>query len=426
MMEPAATFSAEVSTRLDPAVLQRVGRLRWLDRWMSPWAPITVLGVFFLLYLVVVENVDCSSLWLQPLLAGFAGLCTLAWAGLMVFRALPHRFNRVRRERNAAEELLAQVEPWATKHSGALSAKTRTALAEQTVRMLEAIAQGEEILLRKACEKLAATYSGAAAKSTGQRSFDAAWGLTKALAVALAIRTIFLEPFSIPSASMLPTLDVGDRIFVNKLVYGVRVPFTNWVPFVVWREPRAGDVVVFNNPVVPDKDYIKRIVGVPGDSIEVRARALFVNGQPVDTEVVKADYRFMDRVGEGGPWRQHEGALVKETFAGQPHLVLHLGDEYPGVVEGPYEVPPGHVFVMGDNRENSEDSRYGLGGGRGLGAQFVPFGHIKGKAMVVWLSLSHGGWLSGFFDGTGLRVDRLFQPVTLCPSAPLRGSGLAP
>jgi signal peptidase I len=235
--------------------------------------------------------------------------------------------------------------------------------------------------------------------------------------VALAIRTVLIEPFRIPSGSMIPTLEIGDQIFVNKFIYGVRIPFTNYVPFRIVRAPERGDVIVFNNPVQPDKDFVKRIVGVPGDVVELKDKVVFINGKVTPTTLEHPAYRYMD---EGAGWAEFEGALSRETLGSTLHYTLRETSDPTGLHEGPWTVPENAVFVMGDNRDKSLDSRYGLGAGQHLGVQFVPYGNIKGKAMVIWISFSHGGLFSSLFGGTGLRTDRFFEPVGLCGTEPRR------
>jgi signal peptidase I len=245
-----------------------------------------------------------------------------------------------------------------------------------------------------------------AAQEPSESRRSVALGFAKYFAIALAFRALVAEPYLIPSSSMLPTLEIGDFVFINKFLYGVRIPWINRVLFPIVRRPSRGDVVVFNNPLIPDKDFIKRVVGVPGDRVEVINQVVHLNGvlqsRTSDGETTVSD---QDREGR---WQSFELHQFQETLGEVTHPVL----QYPGGRAGdfgPVTVPEGSVFVMGDNRDNSSDSRFGFGVSDQ--AAFVPYGHIKGKAVLIWLSLSHGGWGKGLFGGTGLRVDRALRVV---------------
>jgi signal peptidase I len=198
-----------------------------------------------------------------------------------------------------------------------------------------------------------------------------------AVGLALLLRAFVVEAFKIPSGSMLPTLQIGDHLFVNKYLYGLRVPLTHR-KFLEFREPRRGEVVVFIYPREEDKDFIKRIVGVAGDLIEVRQRQLFVNGRPIPRSPVAGPCHYSD-VQEGtGVWSEHRCVEYLEELDGVRYRTIYdptIG-HYPNTP--PTRVPPRSVFVMGDNRDNSHDSRF-------WGP--VPLDHIKGKAMFIWLSL---------------------------------------
>ena len=178
------------------------------------------------------------------------------------------------------------------------------------------------------------------------------------------LRSFLAEPFRIPSGSMIPTLQVGDFILVNKFSYGIRLPLSH-TKVVALGQPRRGDVVVFRYPPDPSVDYIKRVVGLPGDRIGYFDKVLYINGEPV-TRASSA--RPVDGA---GPQR----VVVEEVLDGRSHHVQwFVGSP---TVEGEVTVPEGSYFVLGDNRDNSKDSRFW---------GFVPDANIVGKAMLVWMS----------------------------------------
>lgn len=184
--------------------------------------------------------------------------------------------------------------------------------------------------------------------------------------IVLVIRSFLFEPFRIPSDSMMPTLLDGDFIFVNKFTYGLRIPVVN-TEIVALGEPQRGDVVVFRLPADPATNYIKRLVGLPGDHIVVRDKQVYVNGvrQPV-----RLDGRY-----EGFG---HTGAQIGlETLGTVTHRTLYI-PERPSY-DFDSVVPDGHYFFMGDNRDNSRDSRFPEVG-------FVPEDNVVGKAVRIWLN----------------------------------------
>jgi signal peptidase I len=187
------------------------------------------------------------------------------------------------------------------------------------------------------------------------------------------IRSFIIEPFKIPSGSMMPTLLAGDFILVNKFTYGLRVPILNNI-FVELNQPERGDVVVFHFPPDPSIDYIKRIVGVPGDRIAYRNKQLFVNGEPVDMELV-GDYQYVV-----SGLNMVTAKLYTERLSEVSHAVLIDDDSIS--IDGETEVPAGHYFAMGDNRDNSKDSRsWG----------FVPDDNLVGKAFMIWWNFDDFG-----------------------------------
>ncbi len=205
-----------------------------------------------------------------------------------------------------------------------------------------------------------------------------------ALAVAMLLRTFMFEAFKIPSGSMIPTLQVGDHIFVNKFSYGPAIP---WTQKRIWTNmpPKRGDVMVFVYPENPEQDFIKRVIALPGDKLEARGGHPIINGWEVPHCYVGV-YAYAEGQSDPNSFNsRHEGELFVEYLGAESYLTLYdrmsIGSsEY----QGPYYVEPGQAFVMGDNRNNSHDSRMWFGG-RGGG---VPFPNIKGRALFVWLSLS--------------------------------------
>ena len=193
------------------------------------------------------------------------------------------------------------------------------------------------------------------------------------LVLVLGLRSFIAEPFRIPSSSMMPTLLIGDFILVNKFAYGLRWPITN-KKFIDIGEPERGDVVVFRPPHHPREDWIKRVIGVPGDTIAYHDNQVSINGKRLPYRVE----RIYQGVGQGA---DATGATeLTEGLPGRPHFVLEHPDVPflpQGQGEGEWIVPPGHYFVMGDNRDNSEDSRFW---------GFLPEANLRGKAFLVWMN----------------------------------------
>lgn len=220
-----------------------------------------------------------------------------------------------------------------------------------------------------------------------QRILENLTSLGLALLIVFMVRSSIIEAFKIPSGSMIPTLLIGDHIFVNKFAYGLKIPFsdlvTNEPVFIVKREgPQRGDIVVFKFPKDESFYYIKRVIGVPGDQVEIKEKALLINGAPVARDLAPPDTAkavFSDL--EDPKYSPNDLELFNEHLNKTDHLMLLAKSNYMDENFGPVTVPPESYFVMGDNRDFSNDSRFW---------GFVPFKNIKGKAMVIWLSF----WLS--------------------------------
>jgi signal peptidase I len=219
-------------------------------------------------------------------------------------------------------------------------------------------------------------------------------GLFPVILVVFLLRSFLFEPFKIPSGSMIPTLLVGDLILVNKFHYGVRLPVIN--KKIIDNNPvKRGDVMVFRYPVDPRLDYIKRVVALPGDEVSYLNQKLSINGQPVVVES-KGDYydeeslrytpRFTEKLGE-----VEHSILVdprRQAYYGPDPKTFPMAENCRYTAEGmTCKVPAGHYFMMGDNRDNSQDSRYW---------GFVPDENIVGRAFFVWMNFGNLGRIGAF------------------------------
>ncbi len=207
-----------------------------------------------------------------------------------------------------------------------------------------------------------------------------------AIGLALTVRWVFFEAYVIPSSSMLPTLLVNDHIFVNKILFGIRAPFSQkW--FLQWRQPERGEVVVFKAPTEIDKYFIKRVVGTPGDQVLVENGYLYLNGKLVERTIPqshKDDWLWLSDQDFPGDAMAGGRALYvhwEEHLAQKTHSILLRKEGAQVATFGPIKVPEGQFFVMGDNRDNSFDSRSWDSQHR-----FVPKEFLIGRASWVWLS----------------------------------------
>lgn len=207
------------------------------------------------------------------------------------------------------------------------------------------------------------------------------------------LRSFVVEPFRIPSGSMLPTLENGDLILVNKYQYGIRLPVIDQKIIEVGA-PKRGDVVVFRYPVDPAVDYIKRVVGLPGDVVEYDDKVLLINGEPV-TRVRDGDYYEPDRAAYVEQYQEQLGTIAHRILlnTGAPQDLRPI-TRFPAFKNCEYRgggvrctVPDGQYFMMGDNRDNSLDSRYW---------GFVPESYLVGRAFFVWMNFSSPSRIGGF------------------------------
>lgn len=204
---------------------------------------------------------------------------------------------------------------------------------------------------------------------------DLARALVLCITAVIIVRSFIFEPFKIPSSSMVPTLKIGDHIFVSKFNYGLSFPFTKF-EMLNWGGPKRGEVIVFLFPREESLHYIKRVIGVPGDKVEFKGKDVFINGELVKKEKVEDPAEIEKATGV----REITGELYRETLGESVHYVKYSkasGNDFPRS-SPPEVVPPDKYFVAGDNRDDSYDSRsWG----------YVPRENIKGKAQMVWLSL---------------------------------------
>ena len=234
--------------------------------------------------------------------------------------------------------------------------------------------------------------------------------IIQALAIALVIRTLLFQPFNIPSGSMIPTLLIGDYVFVSKYAYG----YSNYsMPFgpdlfsgrLVASPPKRGDVAVFKFPRDNETDYIKRVVGLPGDRIQMLEGRLYINGVVVPREQI-ARAHTEDREG-----RDIEVPTYKETLpGGVEHTIIEIEGDH-GVNDNTelFVLPPDHYFMMGDNRDNSSDSRLApeLGG-----VGYVPFVNLVGRAEIIFFSVRKDEPALAFWRWPwSVRWERLFKPA---------------
>jgi signal peptidase I len=356
-----------------PAALAAVSALvlDWLGYFDGPWHVLLAFAVFAIITYAIRERLP----W---------------WSS-------PEARTSTRRIVREAKHLAKETRKMLRRHGAKLDDDVREQIAELRHRLVKALEDRETDKIVRAFRKLdvqVERHLSFARKST-LREYTESIGV--AVLIALLLRAFVVEAFKIPSGSMIPTLEVGDHIFVNKFVYGLRVPMTD--RFVRHNAaPRRGDVIVFVYPQDEAKDFIKRIVGVEGDVLEMQDGVLFVNGREVERCPVR-ELAYQERNELTGEVERQRGELFIETMdlgsdeEVRYHVLYNRVDEGTGEDWGPERVPPGQVYVMGDNRDNSHDSRRWGG---------VPLENIKGRAWVIW-------WSNGPNAGLRLRFDSIMQ-----------------
>ena len=300
-----------------------------------------------------------------------------------------------------------------TEHAGEITALEKALAAKDKAALRAAMTPLDE-----AVEELAKTRK----LDLKYQAVDGLMWVVSLVVLVFTLRTFVVQVFQIPSSSMYPTLMIGDHLFVNKFIFGLDIPFSD--DKLGTRSPSRGEVIVFAQPCTPERDYIKRVVGLAGDTIEVRCNRLYINGTPVEETLVDANCSYDDRE-EGGEWHTVACSRYRETLGGYTYETFHdadrpardplkVGDQvdFPSLsdrtlkfcgsdaltppaanqahgtivdvksgdaceLQVHYVVPEGHVFAMGDNRAHSNDSRF-------WGS--VPLANIRGKAMFIWLS----------------------------------------
>lgn len=264
-------------------------------------------------------------------------------------------------------------------------APARTAAAEN---LAAQDTQRRADLARMGIEKVDGDIEAARQKVLAQPWWlDWTAGLFPVILIVFVLRSFLFEPFKIPSGSMIPTLLVGDLILVNKYHYGIRLPVIN-TKLIANNDPQRGDVIVFRYPVDTRIDYIKRVVGVPGDEVSYLNQQLSVNGKPVPAQAL-GDYYDEDSLRYAPHFREQlgstsHGILVdpkRQQYYGPDPKSFPMADACRYSAEGVVcKVPAGHYFVMGDNRDNSQDSRFW---------GFVPDRNIVGRAFFVWMNFGN-------------------------------------
>lgn len=296
-------------------------------------------------------------------------------------------------------ELLEESRRIARARQRKLGPNALAELAALQVEARHALASGDPSRIELACQALEAsarTHRLARLRKSLLREYLEV--VLVAALVALAFRATVAETFRIPSGSMLPTLRPGDVVLVNKLAYGLRLPFVG--PITAQASPEVGDVVVFRDPRAPGAVMVKRVAGVAGDTLELRDETVLIDGEPQDRALAAARFEFWNFRDDLRYWHPQTGALYVETLGGRRHATVHSRMlPSPRQDLGPFRVPEGSIFVLGDNRDDSDDGR--------SGSWYVPLSHVIGRVDVIAFSWGKGGaWPWGEEGIVGERILR--------------------
>jgi signal peptidase I len=355
----------------------------------GPWRLVSIIGLAIAAALLAQARLRHQDYLVGSLLVFFS-LFVLSLVG----SATPWGVRS--RARSEARTLRRSARRLLKRHRSRLSAD-EVAEVEQAISGVEAVVKepmaAPALAARERLDAVLDARLSFGRKSAAREYTESIGG---AILVALLLRAFVFEPFHIPSGSMIPTLLVGDFIFVNKMSYGLMLPFgdPSRVHKLWEKAPERGDVVVFKVPQHPDVDYVKRVVGLPGDRVEVRDNTLWLNGVQQQRRET-GDFTYTEHSEFTDIDMEVTAREYSEELAGRRHRTIVRKEGGYGR-SGSWVVEPGRVFVMGDNRDNSADSR--VEGGIGE----IPFSYIKGRASIIWIS---------FGGPRGIRFERMFQAV---------------
>lgn len=376
--------------------------------WTGGWMPIAVFTALLAGYVALLGGFPGAAPQLFEIFQVGAILCAVSFAGVFVARSAFGRFGRLRALAERAEELFDELRSCLARR-GKLSEGMASTLESLGAQLTQALESEDEAAIASANQALAEQLSNC----------RSAWGVIRSVAerfilvilIASLMRLFVVEPFTIPSDSMAPTLLVGDQALVIKLAYGLRLPWKVSAPSWNWSQPERGDVIVFDMPGGEGQTFIKRVIGLPGDQIELHRGQVFVNGTPLPHFKLRDDFAYWNQ-GESRSWYEQGPVFLFEERTDS--RVWNTTDQLPPQErrhQGPYRVPEGQFFVLGDNRANSSDSRSGLGR-RANKVAYVPISQVKGRAMILWLSLGFDGWGGQHLGNYGLRLRRFFKPIS--------------